>query len=310
MAKYYLPRPGQGRLSQWFRTLRTRGRERPRPAFPRAVQFQTVSWCNARCLFCGYPETHDTLPQGVMDEDLFRKIADECGRHFVGRISPYLMNEPLMDKKLPERLAYLNRAKQPFTKTKINSNGFLLTEDMSLGLIESGLRHLWISVQGYSEESYKASMGLKLDVTLGNIDRFLELRERKRATYPKLTVTTVRTKYVDPELEYARAYWADRGVVFKVHTPDNRSGKDVSEFAVTKAKLRRRCDLFLKQAYILYNGDMILCCHDWRRTVVLGNVGETSIREIWNSPGFLEVIRGYQAGDFSKCEICRTCTST
>ncbi|WP_243547306.1 radical SAM/SPASM domain-containing protein [Pseudodesulfovibrio tunisiensis] len=307
MGVYYMPAEGDGRVEQllhWYKT-----RERPRPSFPRAIQIQTTSRCNARCLFCGYMDIHKTLPMGDMDDDLFRKIADECCNHYVGRISTYLMNEPLVDPKQAERIAYIEARRKPFTKTKINSNGALLTPDVSEGLIDAKLRHLWVSVQGYSQESYKKSMGLSLTRVLDNIDAFLDIRDRKGAKFPKLTVTTLRTKLVEDELEYAAKYWADRNVRFKIHTMDNRSGKDeIKEIAVSKPKLRRNCDLFLKQAYILYNGDMILCCHDWKRTVVLGNVREHSIEEVWNSPRFLQVIREYEAGDYTNCEICRTCT--
>jgi radical SAM protein with 4Fe4S-binding SPASM domain len=63
----------------------------------------------------------------------------------------------------------------------------------------------------------------------------------------------------------------------------------------------------LKQAYIVENGDMILCCHDWRQTVVLGNVAETSIKAVWNSDRFLDRIYAYYSGDFTNIEICRNC---
>lgn len=306
MAEYYMPAEDEPGLV----TFRNRllGKRRPRPSFPRAIQIQTDSRCNARCVFCGYTDTHRELPQGSMDEDLFRKIVDECGKHFIGRISPYLMNEPLLDRNLPERIAYINARKKPVTKTKINSNGALLTGEMSEGLVRARLRHLWISVQGYSEETYRKSMNLSLDRVLTNIDRFLDIRERLGAKLPKLSITTLKTAIVADEIEYARKYWGERDVTFKVHKVDNRSGKDLSGLGSRKPKLRRDCDLFLKQAYVLYNGDMILCCHDWRRTVVLGNVGEQSIAEIWNSPHFVDLIREYQAGDFSNCAICRSCT--
>ncbi|MDD4951143.1 MAG: SPASM domain-containing protein [Desulfovibrionaceae bacterium] len=306
MAEYYMPDAGDGLWARFRRWRRTG--QLPRPSFPRAVQIQTTSLCNARCLFCGYVDSHKDLPQGRMDEALFRKIIDECGRHPVGRISPYLMNEPLLDKDLPERIAYINSRKSLVTKTKINSNGSLLTPEMSEGLVDAGLRHLWISVQGYSDESYKKSMGLDLGRTLENIDRFLDIRERKRAKLPKLTVTTLRTSIVEHELDYARKYWADRGVRFKIHNLDNRAGKDLSGLGVKKPKLRRDCDLFLKQAYILYNGDMVICCHDWRRSVVLGNLAESGLKDIWNSERFLGLIRAYYAGDFSELAICRSCT--
>lgn len=306
MSKYYMPREDDGLFKKFMHWQRTK--EVPRPSFPRAIQIQTDSRCNARCLFCGYTDTHKSLPQGAMDDELFKKIVDECGKHMIGRISPYLMNEPLLDKKMPERVAYINKKKKFITKTKINSNGALLTPEMSEGLVDAGLRHLWISVQGYSEETYRQSMGLSLDRVLGNIDKFIEIRDRKKAELPKLTITTLKTKIVEPEIEYAKKYWGERNVRFKVHKMDNRSGKDLSDLGTVKPKLRRNCDLFLKQAYVLYNGDMILCCHDWKRTVVLGNVREKSISEIWNSDHFIKLIREYYAGNFKNLEICRTCT--
>lgn len=308
MAEYYMPGPED---TLWRKLVRWRKHDQlPRPRFPRAIQIQTDSRCNADCVFCGWHHTKGAQPQGRMDDALFRKIVDECGRHWIGRISPYLMNEPLLDPNMPDKIAYINKRRKFVTKTKINSNGALLTEGMSEGLIDAGLRHLWISVQGYSEETYRQSMGLSLSKVLGNIDKFLEIRGRKRKGLPKLTITTLKTTIVENELDYAKKYWADRDVRFKIHHVDNRSGKDISHLGTMSPKLRRNCDLFLKQAYVLYNGDMIICCHDWKRTVVLGNLGRQSLSEIWNSQHFLDLIRQYQAGDFRNLKLCASCTVT
>ncbi|MEF2145481.1 MAG: radical SAM/SPASM domain-containing protein [Desulfovibrionaceae bacterium] len=301
-----MPNETDGYLSQLLHWKKTG--KRPRPSFPRAIQIMTDSRCNAQCLFCGYTEVHKSLPQGQMEDDLFYKIVDECSRHWIGRISPYLMNEPLLDQRMPDFISYINRKRKPVTKVKINTNGALLTESMSERLVDSGLRHLWVSVQGYSEESYRTSMNLSLSRVLENIDRFLDIRDRKGKKLPKISITTLHTSLVENELDYARKYWADRDVTFKIHKLDNRSGKDLSDLGVTKPRLRRNCDLFLKQAYVLYNGDMILCCHDWRRSVVLGNVAEQGIAAVWNSERFVRIIREYFAGEYRNCEICRTCT--
>lgn len=310
MGTYYMPAPNASMANKLWTWLRTG--DRFRPSFPRAIQFQTSSFCNARCAFCGYTHHHKDLEQGVITDELFKKIADECCSHYMGRISPYLMNEPLMDKKIAERIAYITKHKKVCTKTKINSNGALLSEDMSRGLIDSGLDQLWISVNGYSKETYNDSMNLDIDQTLGNVDKFLELRTQKGKKRPKLIITTIRTSLVEPEIEYAKKYWSTRDVTFKTHALDNRSGVDINWLQPAdkqgKAPQRRKnCDLFLKQAYIIYNGDMVLCCHDWKRTVKLGNVGEKSIKEIWNSKYFIELIYQHLAQDFTNMELCRTC---
>jgi MoaA/NifB/PqqE/SkfB family radical SAM enzyme len=242
-----------------------------------------------------------------MEDGLIHKIVDECSRHFVGRISPYLTNEPLMDKRMPDILRFIRNSAPFFTKTKINTNAALLTEEMSRKLLDSGLSQVWFSVNGYSPETYKASMNLDFTTSMRNIDFFLTLKKRLNKRRPGVRVVTLRTQLIAHELEGAARYWAERGVDFRVHHMDNRAGDGVSQIAYGDAPFKRDCDLFLKQAYIVENGDMILCCHDWRQTVVLGNVAETSIRTVWNSPVFLDHIYEYLAGNFERMDICRNC---
>jgi MoaA/NifB/PqqE/SkfB family radical SAM enzyme len=305
MAQYYMPKRGAGYANKIYTWL-TSGR-RFRPAFPRAVEFQTLSTCNAKCVFCPHSSNPESIPHGRMEDALIHKIVDECSRHFVGRISPYLTNEPLMDKRMPDILRLIREKVPFFTKTKINTNAALLSEEMSRKLLESGLSQIWFSVNGYSPETYRASMNLDFATAMRNIDCFLMLKKQLNKRRPSVRATTIRTKLVEHELQGARRYWAERGVCFVDHYMDNRAGEGIRELAVSEAFYKRDCDLFLKQAYIVENGDMILCCHDWRQSVVLGNVAEKSIREVWNSSTFLDRIYEYFAGRFDNIEICRNC---
>ena len=305
MARYYMPPRGASYLNKVYGWLRS-GR-RFRPSFPRAVEFQTLSTCNAACVFCPHCHTPEQIPHGRMEDGLIDKIITECSRNFVGRISPYLTNEPLMDRRMPAILAAIKKKCLLPVRTKINSNASLLTEEVGRKLIEAKLDQIWFSVNGYSPETYKKSMGLDFDRTMANIDGFLDLKKRVGARRPKVMVTTIATTIVEPELDRARAWWAERDVTFKVHHMDNRAGAVTDSLRPDAHTRRRNCDLFLKQAYIVENGDMILCCHDWRQSVKLGNVAERSIREVWNSPYFLDRIYEYFAGNFDNIEICRNC---
>jgi MoaA/NifB/PqqE/SkfB family radical SAM enzyme len=300
-----MPARGSSYVNKIYGWIKT-GR-RFRPSFPRAVEFQTLSTCNAKCVFCPHCQAPEQIPHGRMDDALINKIITECSRNVVGRMSPYLTNEPLMDKRMPAILAAIKKKFLLPVRTKINSNASLLTEETGRKLIEAKLDQLWLSVNGYSPETYKASMDLDFDRTMANIEAFLRLKKRMGAKRPKIMVTTLETTLVAHELERARAYWAERDVTFKIHHMDNRAG-DMTNALRSGGHIRKRaCDLFLKQAYIVENGDMILCCHDWRQSVKLGNVAETSIREVWNSSYFLDRIYEYYAGNFDNIEICRNC---
>ncbi len=308
MARYYMPRPEEGLLSKivtWAKTGR-----RFRPSFPRAVQFQTLSTCNAKCVFCPHCQSPKEIPHGRMDDALIQKIIAECARHMVGRISPYLTNEPLQDKRMPRILRDIKKACLFPVKTKINSNAALLTEELGRQLIEAKLDQLWISVNGYSEETYRASMALDFERSMDNINTFLDMKKFLGAKRPKIVITTIETKLVEHELQKAREYWAVRDVKFSIHSLDNRSGEDVTGGIRPESrnpKFKRDCDLFLKQAYIVENGDMIICCHDWRQSVVVGNIARTSIADVWNSDHFKKLIYEYHAQKFDNLGICRIC---
>lgn len=308
MAEYYMPQPGAGFLNKVWTWVKTG--KRFRPSFPRTVEFQTLSVCNAKCIFCPHSQSPELIPHGRMEDGLIDKIIDETSRHMVNRISPYLTNEPLVDKRMPDILRRI-RQKAPFyTKTKINTNAGLLTEDMSRKILDSGLSQIWFSVNGYSPETYMASMGLDFNTSITNIEKFLELKKQLNKSRPTVRVTTLRTNLVEHELEQAKAYWAKRDVRFSIHHMDNRAGESADALVPTskpKREFKRNCDLFLKQAYIVENGDMILCCHDWKQTVVLGNVAETSIKEVWNSKNFTDRIYEYYSGNFENIKLCRTC---
>ena len=310
MSVYYMPKPEDSMfncIATWVRTGK-----RARPFFPRAVEFQTLSTCNAKCIFCCHKHSPKEIPHGRMEDWLIKKIIAECGRNslVLGRVSPYLTNEPLMDKRMPKIIKDIRSKCGPWVKTKINSNAALLTESMSEQILDSGLSHLWISVNGYSPETYNESMNLDFETTMQNIDTFLDMKKRLGKKRPKVIITTIKTNIVAPELEYARDYWATRDVTFKVHPLDNRMGEDKANDLRPEAettKLKRQCDLFLKQAYIVENGDMIICCHDWKQSVVVGNIAKSSIREVWNSKQFKSLIYEYFAEKFDNIEICRNC---
>ena len=146
---------------------------------PDHVQIQTVTGCNAECVFCPNGKTKRSIPRGrLMDWDLYRSIVDQCLSMGVRRYSVYLMNEPLLDREIPERIAYISsRIKKP-QYTKITTHGGLLSERMAKGLLDSGLDKLRISVLSLNSENYRKVMQLPLEKTLRNIDRFLELKKK------------------------------------------------------------------------------------------------------------------------------------
>ena len=305
---YFLPQDCTGNTQVFFR--RYLRRQHPVPDFPRIIQIQTQSGCNADCQFCPNHSTRGKISMGRMDEEMFHRIIDEAVKHPVRRISPYLMNEPLADDRLPDLIRYITDRKHIITHTKINTNAAFLTESMGERLIESGLDRLHVSFHGIHRKTYEASMGkLSWKKNLTNVNRFIELQRRLKAIRPRLKITMVHTKTIDRELPEIREYWNSRGIAVNIHALENRSNKKVEDKALNIHSMQplSDCDRLMKQAYILWNGDCILCCVDWFRSTVMGSINEKGLQSVWQNDKYLKFRRRFLAGQVegTLCERCK-----
>ena len=304
---YYMDQPGDG---PWTR-IKNRITRRPIPAFPRTIQIQTFTGCNADCIFCPYGETYGTQPKGKMPMDLFHRIIDESAEHGVRRISPYLMNEPLMDRDLFDKVRYINE-KIPDCKVVITTNGHFLTPPVVDAILATGdgIHKIYVSFQGIDKESYEQTMrgNMDYDRTMANVNHFIETQRSRGTTRPQLWITMVDTAVIDARK--AVAYWRSRGVASKYTTLENRGGniKDAENFSRTRAmSYYTTCTRLFKQAYIMFNGDLVLCCVDYSREQVLGNIVGSSIHDVWNGPVAKEIRRRYLGHAFDKLPLCGNC---
>jgi uncharacterized Fe-S cluster-containing radical SAM superfamily protein len=304
--KYYMDLPGD---SPW-RRLENRLRRRPIPAFPRVIQIQTLTGCNADCIFCPYGATHETQPRGRMSDDLFRRIIAEAAGHDVRRISPYLMNEPLLDRTLCDKIRLIN-SEVPGCRVVLTTNGHYLTPETAEELLDlgEGLHELHVSLQGIDKKAYDRTMrgNMDFDRTIANVNHFIEAQRRRRAGRPKLWITMVDTAVIDARA--AVAYWQSRGVVSKYTVLENLGGTMRDADAISRRPLEpyTTCARLFKQAYIMFNGDMVLCCVDYSREQVLGNISDSGIADVWNGPVAIDIRRRYIAGEFGGLPLCGAC---
>src|SRR5437588_6997384 len=114
------------------------------------IQIQTVSWCNRSCAFC--PSGKFPVEKVFMPVEVYHRIVHQLqALNYAGRISPYLMNESLLDKRLPEFIAY-TRAHCPESWIAINTNGDALSETLVDRLFDAGLNSLDVSAYDRSAE--------------------------------------------------------------------------------------------------------------------------------------------------------------
>ncbi len=287
--------------------------------FPSMFQIQTVNYCNGSCVMCPLSSKKKEKPEFMSDE-LFEKIIEEIIKEHPPFISIflYLQNEPLLDKDIFKKISLINDLSNGKILTGLITNGSLLTSEKIQELKESGLTQIKISIDAFTEETYKKiRAGLDFKTVLENTNNLVN-SNCKTKVYTGFVIQKENIK----ELNKFKKYWSEKGVTVDIHFVNNRAG-NLSNFKNVNLKTEkipsfkglaenilksnyRCCPHVLSNFNILYNGDVITCCNDYNKELILGNVNESSIKKIWNGDNF-QKLRATLYDDYRKVTICRRC---
>ncbi len=276
------------------------------PFFPK-IQIQTTTLCNAACTTCPYPETSKELPAGAMREDVFATIIEQIRGRGVERVSLFLMNEPTVDRRLEQFTRHV-RERMPEAIVTIITNGKLLDLARTRTLVAAGMGEITVSVNGFTAESYGATMvGLRFDRILRNLE---EVGAAWRAgELPGLDLRITALEIGDAR-ERAPEFAARIGIPVHLKPVTNRAGAiDASRFRSTAcvAATPVVCQRPFVKAYVLWNGDMVLCNCDWRRTTIFGNVMQTTLEQMWRGAALDEIRKHHLRGTFPAGSPCASC---
>lgn len=101
------------------------------------IEIETINRCNNDCSFCPVNRNAERREYAKMTEELYKKIIDELAEiDYVGYISLYSNNEPLIDNRIHGFLEYAVQ-KLPNAIHALFTNGLLLNDEIFLNLIKS-----------------------------------------------------------------------------------------------------------------------------------------------------------------------------
>jgi len=233
------------------------------------VQVQTISWCNRSCAFC--PSQKFDVDRALMPLSTYERLLDELRAiPFRGRFSPYLMNESLLDVRLASLLR-MARDRLPGCFQFISTNGDALDVRRGVELFEAGLDSLTINC--YDSEA-------------GRLDRLTAIAAAIADRVPNVRLLDGATPFRTMVTPGAGERWPRICVRdcrrFTIDTLDNIAG-NVPGARLPAKPIAASCYRPFVQLHIRYNGDVVLCHCDWKGEVVFGNIGRSSLDEIYNS---------------------------
>lgn len=231
------------------------------------VLIETRTDCNNRCAFCA--QSFYNRPFELMEWDVYKRIIDSLQKiKFAGRIALFTSNEPLLESRLIQMIQYAKRKSQMFF-LDITTNGKLLSMQIIKDLFSAGLDNININ-------DYRSDREINPDKISENLKEIVE----KFRSNPKVSYNARSSNEVLPNYG---------GII-----PQDYNAHDFGF-----------CNFPFRKLVFSFNGDVILCCNDFKQETNLGNIFTDSILSIWNSNNFnairLSLLNEKRIGLCDKC---------
>jgi sulfatase maturation enzyme AslB (radical SAM superfamily) len=308
------------------------------------VNIEFSSRCNLRCKWCSLDFDKASVH---MDEALLAKVLDELFSTqgwAVGEIALHNGGETLLHPRLASMLAVIAAKRAGHTSFPVVSlltNGVLLNEAKSNAILSSGaIDLLRVSVDGGSVAAFEEiRTPAKWSRVRDNIYSFVKLNNAATRRI-KTGVICVVPPDQPPTLDWMEPEFRDVLLAvdsYELRYPHNWDGSKelgltpkpapapaipLQLYGMGRSLLRQArnvitrplpvehqvCKFLLRELVLLPDGRVTVCCADLNARGTIGNLGRSSLREIFNSEARASMIDAFRQGNKASIPLCKDCT--
>ncbi len=289
---------------------------------PVALAVEPTTSCNLRCPECPSGLRSFTRPTGMLRKDMFGKLVEEIGDKLM-YLTFYFQGEPFLHRDFLEMVKMATK-KGIYTSTSTNAH--YLNYENAVNTVKSGLDRITISIDGTTQEVYQQyRVGGKLDKVLEGTKNIIQAKKDLGSSTPHVIFQFLVVKPNEHQMDDVKALAKELGVDelrFKTAQiydyedgsdliPDNthysRYQKESNGKWSIKNKLIDHCWKMWHSAVITWDGIVVPCCFDKDAEYRMGNVSESSFRDVWYSDTY-KGFRHSLIGGRKNIEMCQNCT--
>lgn len=261
-------------------------------SYPYKYTFDPGNVCNLRC-----PGCHTGIKHAEMVKPAFMKLKDfkymfDQVKDRAISIALYNWGEPFLNKEIFDIIAYANEQK---VGTTLHSNFNHFNESMAEEAVKSGLTHLYLSIDGASQEVYsKYRVKGNIDTVTNNLQIMVDAKRKAKSSLPFVTWKFLKFPHNEFELETAKAKATAIGVSnFEVFDA-NLKLMDIYDEAADYRKepqriedLTSNCKSLWASIYVGADGTVFPCSLAFRPSESFGNLLSTDFKTIWNNEKYV-----------------------
>ena len=274
------------------------------------IYIEITNICNLNCSFC----PKNNRPKKFMAVKEFDAITDEI-KPLTNTVCLHLMGEPLLHPNIKEIFEICNKKN---LNVYLTTNGTLIKKH--LDLLKSGCAKR-ISVSLHSFEANE---------NLNTLDEYLEDAILSCKEIADCSKTYIEFRLWNEDTNISAKNKLNKTILEKINktfninlTNDNLqhhtsiadniyiSFADAFEWPITTENKEKNCVKFcygLRSHFgILCDGTVVACCLDNEGKLALGNIFESNITDILNTPRAQNIYKGFTDRNITE-EFCKTCT--
>lgn len=271
--------------------------KRPVPETPFVVDVELVNTCNFKCKMCPTGKREIKRPKGFMKTATYTEIITQCKNW---KPKPYIRfvrwGEPTLHKGL---FTFIREAHKRGMKTHFNTNGYTLDDKMIEQIVSSKLDSIKFSFQGYDWMEYEEYRGRDFYNILAMKARQLKEYRSRFGDKPYIVIGTTVEKPVKARTEFFQSIMADSADLVTVG--QTRDLDEVPENPPVGCR-----EVFDKMS-IDWDGTVVACCGDYDRLMVIGNIHQNTLKEIWHGEKLNKIREMLRQGRHSELPLCRHC---
>ena len=306
---------------------------------PHIFNIETTNYCNMKCVMC--PRTIFMKRKNIwISDEIFENNIKKIKPHssiklesfwkwleentdykpneksengfYFNIISSHLVlhgyGEPFLDKYLINRIEICTKNNIP---TYFSCTPATMTVEKAVRAMQAGLGVLKFSIDALDDEGMKEVRGRKANYT-ESVKKILDLIEIKKKRGFKTIFVPCMIAFNDSVEEKNKQkkfldFWSDKDVYAYVKSLDNK-WLDKKKFSNAKNFShyeKQYCEYPWTSLTIMADGNVVPCTQISNNEIVLGNVNENTIEEIWNSEKYKNFREMHISGKFPENHKCK-----
>lgn len=296
---------------RWIRTVFLSSLEKGQGVFPTTISIEVTNNCNMECFTCPQPLiSKDDM--GYMSIDLFKKIVDEC-YHFTSLTSFVFtgFGEPFLHPQLVSMSRYVKDKGIPIVRTYTNC--LLLKQKTKEILLESGFNEITLSLNAPTQETYeRIKESRHYEPVMENIEYFLMKRKAHKIRTPFVNLQLLKLNNVSYGIREFAKNWMPllkHGDCISIKDSHSFAGQvnDPGVGGMSEPAERVPCGQLWNFLAISWNGDVTPCCADPFKKLKIGNVRDSSLKDLWHSPKITYMRDLHLRREYHYLPLCNKC---